>query len=228
MKPPETRATVKPSRLRVRTRVRAPGVSWTAARTSSRTDTGRPARAATRCRRLSAKSSSPRIARSGDGGDLGLAAGMLGEELDDLVLDEGRVDVHDDQPAPAAGQPTGRDGDVRRRGTLASRRAARAGPVDVGAGDVELHRRDRVPGEPSDPVDVGAVSGDPRCDGGDPLGPEWRPEDDDRRPARPDPGSVAPADLEGEVEGEVLGHRPQPCRLDRRPRRPSRSPAGRG
>ena len=64
MKPPDTRATVKPSRLRVRTSVRAPGVSRTSARTSSSTDVGRPARCATRSRKLAAKSSSPRMARS--------------------------------------------------------------------------------------------------------------------------------------------------------------------
>ena len=64
MNPPETSPTVNPRRLRVRTSVRAPGVRRTCARTWSSTDAGRPASSATRSCRLSAKSSSPRMARS--------------------------------------------------------------------------------------------------------------------------------------------------------------------
>ena len=63
MKPPETTATVKPSRLSVRTRVRAPGVSRTRrAHLVEHARPAGPARTATRVGRLSAKSSSPRIA----------------------------------------------------------------------------------------------------------------------------------------------------------------------
>ena len=42
----------------------------------------------------------------------GLAAGVGGEQLDDLVLDEGGVDVHDDQAPSAAGEAGGRARDV--------------------------------------------------------------------------------------------------------------------
>ena len=43
---------------------------------------------------------------------------MLGEHLDDLALDEGRVDVHDDQPLGPPVQAGALDGDVdaERRG----------------------------------------------------------------------------------------------------------------
>ena len=46
--------------------------------------------------------------RLGDGGDLrGSRPAWLGEQLDDLVLDQGGVDVHDDEAAPAPGQAAG-------------------------------------------------------------------------------------------------------------------------
>ncbi len=48
----------------------------------------------------------------GDGVHLLGTPGMGREELDDLVLDEGRVDVEDDKPAPATSQARGGDGEV--------------------------------------------------------------------------------------------------------------------
>src|SRR5690625_2963953 len=62
--PPETSPTRPPRPRTSATSSRAPAESSTAARTSSSTATSRPASVATRSRRLAAKSSSPRIARS--------------------------------------------------------------------------------------------------------------------------------------------------------------------
>ena len=84
--------------------MRAPGVNWTAARTSSSTrdrqalEGGDPLAQALGEVELAAHRA------LGDRGHLGLAAGVAGEQLDDLVLDEGGVDVHDDEPASAPGQ----------------------------------------------------------------------------------------------------------------------------
>ena len=65
--------------------------------------------------------------RLGDPGDLGLAAGVRGEHLDHLALDQGGVDVHHDQPHAAAQQVGGLDGDVDAlAGGLARRAAARS------------------------------------------------------------------------------------------------------
>ena len=64
MNPPDTTPQRKPSRLRVRIVVRAPGVRASSSATSSSTDAGSPRKVATRRRSDSAKSSSPRIAAS--------------------------------------------------------------------------------------------------------------------------------------------------------------------
>ena len=92
---------------------------------------------------------------------------MLGEQLDDLLLDEGRVDVHDDEAAAAAGQAGRGHGDVdadsvRPPARGRARRSATSAP-----GDVELDGRHGVARQPPDAVDVGAVVGDRRGDGGD-------------------------------------------------------------
>ena len=65
--------------------------------------------------------------RLGDGGDLCLTAGVGRQQLDDLVLDQRGVDVHDHQAATAPGQAGGRHGDVdpvhaRLQGELAAQR----------------------------------------------------------------------------------------------------------
>ena len=93
----------------------------------------------------------------GDRGDLCLAAGVGREQLDDLLLDQGRVDVHDDEAAPAPGQAGGRPPRCRRPARRPPARA-RGAARDVRAGDVELDGRDGVAGEPPDAVDVGAVA----------------------------------------------------------------------
>ena len=98
-------------------------------------------------------------------GDLVGAAGVRGEHLDDLALDQRGVDVHHDQPHAAAEQVRGLDGDVDAlAGGLLDQR--RPQPVGVGAGDVQVDRGDRVARHPLDPVDVGARVGDPAGDRG--------------------------------------------------------------
>ena len=65
-------------------------------------------------------------------GDLVLAAGVRGEQLDDLVLDERRVDVHDDQALRPAVQPGRHDRHVdadARAASVAS--AVRSGSVST-------------------------------------------------------------------------------------------------
>src|SRR5690606_17462566 len=95
----------------------------------------------------------------GDLGDLVEAAGVLGEQLDDLALDEGGVDVHDDEPLGAPVQAALLDGDVDLLlGGLGGQRGAER--VGVGAGDVHLDAGDGILREPLDAVDVGAVRGD--------------------------------------------------------------------
>ena len=97
--------------------------------------------------------------RLGDRGHLGCPASVLGQQLDDLVLDEGGVDVHHHEAATAAGEPGGGHGDVgpdpvRHHGEVLAQVA------DVGARDVELDGGDGIARQPPDAVDVGAVLGD--------------------------------------------------------------------
>ena len=87
------------------------------------------------------------------------AAGVLGQHLDHLALDEGRVDVQHDQPLgpPVQAGPLDGDVDAQRRG------GQREPGPQLGrgcAGDLHLHRRDGVVGDPHDPVDVGPAAGD--------------------------------------------------------------------
>ena len=143
------------------TSVRAPGVSRTAARTLSTTD-ARAARPAARPARAGycAKSSSPRIAALRHLGDLVRAAGVRGEQLDHLVLDQRGVDVHDDQPAPAAGQPGGRRPRRRPRGPPPPAPARGAASSTSSTPETSNSTvRHRVPRQPADPVDVGAAGG---------------------------------------------------------------------
>ena len=67
---------------------------------------------ATRARSESAKSSSPRMAAAVISLHLGPGAGVLGEHLDHLAGDQGRVDVEDDEPLGPSLQPGPFDGDV--------------------------------------------------------------------------------------------------------------------
>jgi hypothetical protein len=140
---------------------------------------------------------------SGHGSHLLLAPAVRGEQLDDLLLDQRRVDVEDHEAASAARQPARSDGDVnpRRRcdeGQLVAQRG------HEGAADVELDRRHGVARQPPDPVDVRAVVGDPGRDQAHGVGEQGRAEDDDGGAALPGP-CVVPAALEhGEREPEPM------------------------
>ena len=97
---------------------------------------------------------------------------MRGEELDDLVLDQRRVDVEHDEPLRPAVEPRRLDGDVEaaRRGVDDQGLAEPVGVV--GSGQIELDAGDGVARQPGDPVDVGAAAGDAGGDGGDRPRPE--------------------------------------------------------
>ena len=187
----------------MRTRVRAPGVRRTASRTSSSTVAGSPARVATRACRLLREVELAAHRRLGDGGHLGGPARVLGEQLDDLVLDERGVDVHHDQPPAAAGQPRRGDRDVG-ADLVGDQREVVAQVADVGARDVELDGRHGVAGQPPDAVDVGAVVGDRGRDGGDVVGLERRTHDDDGRAAGAARRVVAAPGLEVDAHPEPL------------------------
>jgi hypothetical protein len=136
----------------------------------------------------------------GDLGDLVLAPGVCGEEFDHLVLDERRVDIHDDQPLSPALETGGDHGDVDAvPGGLQGEGRTQDG--GLGPGDVELHSRDGVLGEPEDAVDVAAGGGDAGGDRGGRTGGERLPEHRHVRTARAARLVVAPA-------GDDLGLQP--------------------
>lgn len=96
----------------------------------------------------------------GDPGDLVQAPGVPGQQLDDLVLDQRRVDVHHDEALGAAVQAAALHGHVhllgrRLRGQLRPQR------LGIGAGHGELDARHRIARQPFDPVDVGSARRDP-------------------------------------------------------------------
>ena len=77
----------------------------------------RPRRAGRRagppgCGATASKSSSPLMAASVTRATSAPCAGLLGQQLDDLALDEGRVDVHHHQPLGPPVEAGGLDGDV--------------------------------------------------------------------------------------------------------------------
>ncbi len=111
----------------------------------------------------------------GDVAHLVGAARLLGEELDHLVLDEGRVDVEDHEPFGPPPEPLGLHGDVEavRGGHLAqvALQRHRFGPADT-----ELVRVHGVARQADDPVDVRPRRGDRRRDGAEFGSGERRPE----------------------------------------------------
>ncbi len=146
VKPPDTTPHLKPRRLRVRTVVRAPGVS-----ASGR----RPRRGTTR---ESLEGRDPAVQRLrevdlaahrglGDLADLGLAPGVRREHLDDLALDQGGVDVEHDEALGALrdADPLHRDVDPARceAPTSAWRSAASEGGEEPG---VEMRSSSPVTG----------------------------------------------------------------------------------
>ena len=100
----------------------------------------------------------------GDGRHLIAGAGLVGQQLDGLVLDEGGVDVEHHQPVGPAAQPLVVDGHVARQVVGPGQQGGLdAGPV--GPADRQLVGHHRVTGQADDPVDVAAVGGHHGGDG---------------------------------------------------------------
>ena len=116
--------------------------------------------------------------RLGDAGDLDLLAGVGGEHLDDLALDEGGVDVHHDQPDAAAVEGVALHGEVDALPDGLDREERSQG-LGRRAGDVQLDGGDGVARHPLDLVDVGARVGDPARDRGHRRGLERVADDRD-------------------------------------------------
>ena len=86
-------------------------------------------------------------------GHLGAAAAALGQQVDDLALQQGGVGVHHDQVLGPAVQPGHLDREVDlAAGRLLGQRAPQA--VEVGAGHGQLVAVHRVGGQADDPLDV--------------------------------------------------------------------------
>lgn len=137
-------------------------------------------------------------------GDERLAPGMPSEQFDDLILDEGGVDIENDEPATAAGEPGRGDGDVDPLfagdpGQFAAEHG------EVGPGDVELHGGHREAGQPPDAVDVGAVGGQACRDRGHVGRREGGGQEHDRRPTGPPPPVVAVSGAHGHRHPQVMG-----------------------
>ena len=113
--PPDTTPQRNPRRLSVRIVVRAPGVSSSSPATSASTDAGSPASVATRAPQRLGEVELAAHRRLGDRPDLGLGARVRGQHLDHLALHERGVDVEDDQPLAAPGQPGPLHRDVHAR-----------------------------------------------------------------------------------------------------------------
>ena len=109
----------------------------------------------------------------------GAAAAALGQQVDDLALEQGGVGVHDDQVLGPAVQPGHLDREVDlAAGRLLGQGAPQA--VEVGTGHGQLVAVHRVGGEPDDPLDVAAARAmppvTPSSVGGVDLGRQHRDE----------------------------------------------------
>lgn len=176
VKPPETIPIFIPIRFRVRMKVRAPGVNRMRSATSSRAVSGKSFSSSTRLRSESPKSISPAIARAVRS-PASSAPGCGRKQIDDLVLDQSRVDIHHHESFGAAGDTLGLNGDIDvvRRGRLEKGSTHRR---VVAAANCELITHHRIAGKPLDGVDVAAGVGDgpgnsAKCLRGDP-GPDHR------------------------------------------------------
>ena len=140
----------------------------------------------------------------GDPSDLLQAAGPLGEHLDDLALDQGGVDVHDDQPQPVTQQVGRLHGDVDLvAGRLLGQQQPQ--PLLVDTGDVQVDRGDGVARHPLDPVDVAADVGDPARHRRDRRSAQRVTEDGDEAATRAATRVVAVALVEGDLHPQRLG-----------------------
>ena len=149
-------------------------------------------------------------------GDLVLAAGVGGEHLDDLALDQRGVDVHHDEALGVAQDAALLDRDVD--AVLVRPTAAQVGLQDVGVGarDLQPQRGDGVAGQAQDAVDVAAGVGDPLGEGGHRGRAQRVAEDDDLRAADAARPVVAGAVLDLDLEAERRRRRSRTVGLERR------------
>ncbi len=169
--PPETTPTVYPSRLSVRTNVRAPGVSRIRFRARSSASISRPSRRATRARQRVGEVEPAGHGQLRDLSHLGVAARLLCEKLDHLVLDQGGVDVEHDESLGATFQAGGLERDVEAVGSgCLGEHTLEFGPVSTsdqelvgvarGIGRVERCVRCWRPQLPSQPAIAPSSAGD--------------------------------------------------------------------
>ena len=187
-------------------------------RTASRSASFSPASRRTRRRSASSKSSSPAIAASVTAATSGPQPAALGQEVDHLTLQEGRVRVHHDEVLRPSMQPGRLDRDV----DLAPRRLRR--PVAAASREVrprhdELVAVHGIGGQPHDALDVPPAPAMPRSrsrgDGVD-LGRQ------DRHQVR----SSASPSTSASVSGSTATSTPAAARSRARPARDRRASAG--
>ena len=159
VKPPLTTASSYPSRLSVRTSVRAPGASGTAL--AHRVEVGllQPGQQPHPPAQRVGEVDLARHGGRGDGGHVGAAAPALGQQVDDLPLQQGRVRVHHDQVLgpPVQARRLHRDVHLsphRLAGQVAPQRP------EIRPRDDELVGVHGIGGEPEDPLDVSAAACD--------------------------------------------------------------------
>ena len=141
-KPPETTPTRPPRSCTALISSRTPGVGSMRASTCANADTGTPASARTRERRLVGEIDLAAHRGLGGRGDFGSTPGLVGDELDDLVADQRGVGIEDHEEAGGC-----RGHDVHRTGTRAPEDARADGSaLDDGAlpddGDAALGDRE--------------------------------------------------------------------------------------
>ncbi len=114
----------------------------------------------------------------GEIGEVGaslLGARLPGEEIDDLLLDESRVDVHDHHPLATTLQTVTLDGDIDRALRCGSHQVL-PHPVQIPVADQELIAHHRVAGQTVDAVDVPSGVGNRRSDGAEVFGADPHPD----------------------------------------------------
>ena len=214
MNPPETTATMKPSRLRVRTRVRAPGVRTHLGADLLEDALVQPGQDAHALAQRLGEVQLPPHRSLGDLGDL-LGSRRTCAASSSMTSCWIRVESTSmtTRRRPRRSRPPAETA-MSTPCAAASQCELAAQPEDVGAGDVELDGGDGVAGQPPDAVDVGAVRGDPGGHRGDRAGDQRSADDDDRRAAaasrRVVAGAATGLDLEVERVGDPLDDLLQP------------------
>lgn len=158
----------------------------------------------------------PRHGRLGDRRHLGPASGHLGHLVDQLPLDQRRVDVKGDQPHGATTEGLALDRDVH-PGRRAGGGHLGTHPLRVGTGHPQLVAVHRVAGQADDALDVGPersehIGDDPECRRAD-LG---RQHGDHLRLARLLVGAGHRLQLDGEPVATAEGGQLPPNRVGSR------------